>query len=122
MKRRLKFFFFVALLALVFSELIESCESVFTDDQTVDGKMMFWSDFDGPPIDVYVANSYEGSISAFFNSTPACETQGCVTVTLSPGTYYFHAEEQKGPGSLNKSWDDSVTVRTNGCGSVALSK
>ena len=100
--------------------LFESCEAGLGDDMLSDGKKMFWSDFDGVNIDVYIDNSFEGTIDQFFNSTPDCGSDGCVTITRSPGTYHFHAEEQNGPGSNNRSWDRDITINAGTCGAIAL--
>jgi len=118
--KKIKFLIPVCILTIILIGLVESCEPGLGNDQPVDGKMMFWSNFDGPPIEVYVDGKYSGSITAFFTDTPACETQGCVTVTTAPGTYVFHAEEQSGTGGSAKTWDGSITIRANGCGTKTL--
>jgi hypothetical protein len=102
--------------------LMESCDPGLGNDQVVDGKMMFWSNFDGPPIDVFVDSKFSGTITTFFSETPDCESQGCVTVTLIPGSYSFHAEETNVAGGTGKSWDGTITIRANGCGSLTLTK
>jgi len=117
--KKVKFLILVNILTIISIGLIESCEPGQENDLPVDGKMMFWSNFDGPPIGIYVDSKYSGSITAFFTETPSCDTQGCVTVTMTPGTYSFHAEEQSGTGSA-KTWDGSITIRANGCGTITL--
>jgi len=100
--------------------LLESCDTGMGGDPVTDGQKMFWSDFDGVNIDVYIDNSLAGTINQFFNNTPSCGSDGCVTVTRSPGTYHFHAEEQNGPGSTGKSWDSDITINAGTCGAIAL--
>jgi hypothetical protein len=117
--KKAKFLIPAIILAILFLGFFHSCQTELGNDQPADGKMMFWSNFDGPPIVVYVDGKERGSINAFFTETPSCESQGCVTVTMIPGTYAFHAEEQNGTGSA-KTWDGSVTIRANGCGTLAL--
>jgi hypothetical protein len=108
-----------SILSLLPLGLMESCESGVGGDQT-DGQMMFWSDFDGAPIDVYVDSKYQGTIEQFFAATPDCGSDGCVTVNLPPDTYSFHAEEQQGPGSSGQTWNGNITVRINSCGALNL--
>ncbi len=110
---------FVIILTVMFPlGLMESCDTTGVD--TVNGKMMFWSDFDGPPIDVYIDNNFSGTIDQYFNKTPDCGSDGCVTVTLDPGSYSFHAEEHPGPGSTGQTWDKTVTIVANSCGALEL--
>ena len=107
------------LLLIIPLSLMESCETGLGVDQP-QGQMMFWSDFDGAPIDVYIDNDLKGTISQFFNATPQCGSDGCVTVTLPPDTYSFHAEEESGPGSTGHTWNGSITIRENSCGALNL--
>ena len=109
----------VALIIILPLSLMESCDTGLGIDQP-DGQMMFWSDFDGAPIDVYIDSKYKGTISQFFNATPDCGSDGCVTVTLPPDTYSFHAEEQNGPGSTGQTWNGSITIKINSCGALNL--
>ena len=99
--------------------IMESCDTGLENE--TDGQIMFWSDFDGAPIDVYVSNNFVGTIGQFFTSTPTCGANGAVTVTMAPDTYQYHAEEENGPGSTGKTWDGTVTIRPNSCGALNLS-
>ncbi len=112
---------FFCLTILFVAGFVESCDSLLGNDSPADGKMMFWSDFSGAPIDVYIDNKYEGTIGQYFSTTPDCGADGCVTVTLTTGTYHFHGEEQKGPGSTGQTWDKDISVVANSCGALELS-
>jgi len=94
---------------------VYSCE---TDDsqeeeQTIpeiDNQIVFWSDFQGPPIEVSVSNNLAGTISAINSSPPGCGTTGNVTLTLNPGNYNFSAEETSDPF---RSWSGSFTIESD---------
>ena len=112
---KLIFYIWLPIPAVIF----HSCDLGLDEDSPTDGKMMFWSNFDGPPIDVYVSGDFSGTITTYFSEPPDCETSGCVTVTLVPGTYQFYAEEQT-QGGTGKTWSGSITIRANVCGTVPL--
>ena len=109
------------LLILIFAGtvLIDSCEG-FLDDPVQYGSFMFWSNFDGPPIDITVENSSAGTITTFYEESPPCESSGCVTVELVPGTYNFEADEQSNNVNTPRQWSGTITVRENVCGKLGL--
>ncbi|HLF33575.1 MAG TPA: hypothetical protein VI583_05035 [Cyclobacteriaceae bacterium] len=112
--------YLLTVILFILVSLIESCDPLLADDTVVDGKVMFWSSFDGPPIDVYIDGNYKGTVSQFFSEEPQCESQGCVTATLTPGTYTFYAEEQFGPGGNDRTWEYDVIVKASMCGTYEL--
>lgn len=119
MKRKIQFIIFMLVIPALLS-LMESCDAGLGADQPADGKMMFWSDFDGAPIDVWVDNNLEGTIGQFFTSTPECGSDGCVTVTLVPDSYTFYAEEENKTGSTGQTWHGTFTIKPNSCGALNL--
>ena len=100
---------------------ITSCEGLLAEENSEQGKFTFWSNFDGPPIDIIVNNSYYGTISNFYPSNPGCEADGCVTVVLPTGTYAFEAIEQPNNSGSQKEWDGTIEVRANVCSTLGLS-
>lgn len=98
-----------------------SCEGLLDDENPQEGKYTFWSNFDGPPIDVYVQNIYYGTISTFYPSDPGCDADGCVTVTLPAGSYSFEAIEQVNNGGSPREWDGTIEIKPNICGKLGLS-
>lgn len=89
---------FVAVLLISFF----SCE---TDDPKeeeemipeIENQIVFWSDFQGPPIEVSVSGNVVGSITAISTDAPGCGSSGNVTLTLNPGNYSFSAQENSDP-------------------------
>ena len=74
------------------------------------GQVVFWSDFDGPPIEVTFSGSSQGTITAISQSPPSCGSSGNVTRTLDPGTYSFSAEETSSPF---RSWSGEFTISSS---------
>jgi hypothetical protein len=109
-----------SLFLILFLPGVIACDSLIQEENQLEGDFMIWSDFDGPPIDVYVDNSFSGTITGFFSSTPECNSDGCVTVSLEAGTYDFYAEEQAS-GGQGKKWSGTITVRASSCGALGLS-
>lgn len=67
-------------------------------------------------IDVSVDGSYAGTINGVYHTTtPACGTNGTVTVTKAPGTYSFSAKSNTGT-----TWNGTVTISANGCSTLKL--
>ena len=100
---------------------ITSCEGLLDEENNEKGKFTFWSNFDGPPIDIFVDSDYYGSISTFYSSNPGCEADGCVTVILPPGIYDFQAIEQSNNSGSQREWDGTIEIKTNFCSSLGLS-
>jgi len=101
--------------------LVVSCEGLLEDENLQEGRFTFWSNFDGPPIDIYVDNTFRGTITSFYPSNPGCEANGCVTVVLSPGIYSFEAVEQAGNAGTPKEWDGTIEVKADACSMLGLS-
>jgi hypothetical protein len=98
---------------------IGSCEGVLNDDMVDLGSFMFWSNFDGPPIDIYV-EGMNGTITTFYEEAPACEASGCVTFDMEPGSYTFEAIEQSNNNNNPREWSGSITIRANACSKLGL--
>jgi len=109
----------IILLSIVL--FISSCEGLLDEENNEKGKFTFWSNFDGPPIDIWVDNDFYGSISKFYSSNPNCEAEGCVTVTLPPGVYNFDAIEQPNNSGSQREWDGTIEVKANVCSTLGLS-
>lgn len=73
------------------------------------GSVMFWSDFPGSPIAVYISGSYKGQITKYHSSAPSCGTAGAVTIELSAGSYSFSAEDDSG------TWSGTITISSGNC-------
>ena len=114
-----RYFKIVGILVLLFS-LPVSCDIIIDDETETSGKIMFWSNFDGPPIDVYIDGTIYGTITSFFNETPSCETVGCVTVSLPSGSYEFYAVEQSNGTNQPRDWEDFFSIKANFCGTILL--
>lgn len=100
--------------------VVYACEGPLNEDIADPGQYTFWSNFDGPPIDIYIDNAKYGTIKTFYQSNPGCNAQGCVTVELDPGTYDFSAIEQTNSTITPRSWDGSITIRSSACGTLGL--
>jgi hypothetical protein len=100
--------------------MLASCEGLVQENEE-EGKYMFWSNFDGPPIDIFVNNNFYGTISTFYSSTPDCDASGCVTVILPTGNYNFEAVEQANNSGSQRDWSGSFEIKPNVCGKLGLS-
>lgn len=111
----------ILVIVAAFLGLNYSCE-INLPEIELDGKVVFWSDFDGPVIDVYVDDVYKGSITSLYYSAPSCGASGCVTVTLPVGTYYnWDAEEDAYPWrTWNSSHSTSFDITSGGCYTMRL--
>ena len=109
-------------LLFTFTLLIFASREGLLESETIkEGMFTFWSNFDGPPIDIYVDNTYYGSISTFYSSNPGCEADGSVTVLLAPGIYDFEAIEQAGNTGTPKEWDGTIEIKADVCSTLGLS-
>lgn len=99
---------------------LDSCEGVLNDEVVDLGSFMFWSNFDGPPIDIYVEGQFKGTITTFYEESPACDASGCVTFDLEPGTYSFEATEQSNNNNTPREWNGSINIRANACTKLGL--
>jgi len=101
--------------------IFASCEGLLESEIPEEGMFTFWSNFDGPPIDIFVDNIYYGSINTFHSSNPGCEADGSVTLVLAPGTYNFEAIEQVGNSGTPKEWDGTIEIKADVCSTLGLS-
>jgi hypothetical protein len=108
---------------LIFSGLLilQSCEGIFDDDTIEIGSFMFWSNFDGPPIDIFIDGKFKGTISTFYEDPPGCDASGCVTFDMEPGTYDFQAIEQSNNVNNPREWNGTITISPNACRKLGLS-
>lgn len=97
-----------------------SCDTLIDEESELNGQTMFWSNFDGPPIDVFIDGDFYGTITTYFTEVPTCETPGCVTVELPAGSYDFYATEQSNGTNQPRDWENFFTVRANACGTILL--
>jgi hypothetical protein len=76
---------------------------------------MFWSNFQGSPISVYIGGNYAGQITNYYSSsTPSCGASGCVTKTYSgPTSLSYTAEDD------THDWSGTLSV-TAGCNKMCL--
>ena len=70
---RTRLFKINVLLLTVILLILASCEGLLENENFEEGMFTFWSNFDGPPIDIFVDNTYYGSIDSFYSSNPGCE-------------------------------------------------
>ena len=61
-----RFSSYLLIVALVFY----SGDTVLEEDLIEEGKYTFWSNFDGPPIDIFIDNIYYGTIELFYPDNP----------------------------------------------------
>ncbi|WP_276135159.1 hypothetical protein [Polluticoccus soli] len=78
------------------------------------GTAMFWSNFQGSPISVYINGSYAGQITQYYSSSPSCGATGCVTKQYSSTTTLSYTAEDD-----DHSWDGTLSV-TSGCNKMCL--
>lgn len=73
-------------------------------------QMVFWSDFQGPPIDVYLNDSFVGTITAVGSTPPDCGSSGNATTNVANGSnYQLYAEERQ----TGRVWETTVTMPQN---------
>ena len=118
----------ILLFALLLLIVITSCS---TDDDkdgssvpppsNIENRIVFWSNFPGEPINVFVEGQAIGTITSIGSETPACGSSGNVTRTYNPGTYSYTARENGGDNPLN--WSGTFTIDSNvSCLSFLLRK
>jgi methionine-rich copper-binding protein CopC len=61
------------------------------------------------PISVKIDNVSLGTITVYYNSSPGCSANGCVTANLTIGTHTINATD----GTLN--WNTTATITKNSC-------
>jgi len=106
---------------LVSAFVFYGCDSVLEEGLIEEGKYTFWSNFDGPPIDIFIDNIHYGTIELFYPDNPGCEAEGCVTVTLPVGDYDFEAIEQYNNSGTPSEWNGTISITDNTCGTLGLS-
>jgi len=110
-------FFKLSLLTLVLILFFISCEDEDDDvtlptpvEANITNRVVFWSDFSGPPIRVFINSQEVGQITAVNSSPPGCSSSGTVIRTLSPGSYSYNGEETSAPF---RTWSGNFTVESN---------
>ena len=76
----------------------------------IDNRVVFWSNFQGEPITVYLNDSNIGTVTSINSAAPGCGSSGNVTRTLSPGFYSFFATES---GENPYTWNGSFTIESD---------
>ena len=98
----------LALISFAFFSCEE--EEPIDTDFNAQQKIVFWSDFEGPPIDVYVNDSFKGTITAVGSSAPNCESNGNVTMDVgNHNSIILYAEEQQ----TGRVWESAITIPQN---------
>ena len=110
---------YTLLMAIMIFTII-ACDTAFNDEIVEEGQFMIWSNFDGPPIDIFIDGKIYGTISQFYLTKPSCGSDGCVTITLSPGVYNFMAVEQSNNGTPGNEWEGTINVEPNICKTLGL--
>jgi hypothetical protein len=87
------------------------------------GSVSFYTDW-SQPIEISIDWNYGTTHQYFSSGKPRCGQDGTVNFSLRPGTYNYTAkgEVPRLWGSVEYSWNGSVTVRADGCEQVFLSK
>jgi hypothetical protein len=83
------------LTVLFISLFVTSCGEEDDDfDTNITNQVVFWSDFQGPPISITIKDGNgSGTITAISDSSPDCGSSGSFTRTLSPGSYTYTARD-----------------------------
>lgn len=65
---------------------------------------------------IWINGSYKGKLVSYFSvGTPVCGQSGTLLIKLSPGTYFYRAEDEAG-----FFWEGSFTATTNNCQNIQL--
>lgn len=85
------------------------------------GNLIFWSDFKGNPIKIYIHDQYIGMVNNYINGniTPDCNTEGFVTVSLPGGIYSFIAKQE---GISGLAWGGFISIKNGQCNHMLLRK
>lgn len=108
---------------LIFAAFMGFNNSCIIELTPSEGQVVFWSDFYGPNIDVYIDGSYEDYISVYYESgSPECYESGNVTVTLPEGMFYnWDAEEDAYPYRVwNQDHSTGLNITADGCLTMRL--
>ncbi|MBA4850503.1 PKD domain-containing protein [Emticicia sp. BO119] len=85
------------------------------------GYLLFWSDFQGNPIKIYVNEHYIGVLNKYVNGNlvPDCDAEGFVTVNLPAGIYPFAAKQE---GVSGLAWGGFISIKNGLCQNMLLRK
>ena len=78
------------------------------------GSVVFWTDFYGSNISVYLDGNYEGQITQYYSITPDCGDYGCVTIEgVESGYHSFSADNGSGTWSNSSFYIGTSCLRYN---------
>lgn len=82
------------------------------------GKISFWTNYEKGYLDIFVEDSYIGTLKSHFKTgNPVCQQSGTVVYENRPGTYKFEAV------SGSAKWSGTITITHGGsCNLMQLSK
>jgi hypothetical protein len=86
-----------------------------------EGSFVFWFDSDeignwDGNVSIYIDGDYAGEIDEWYSDNPGCGSNGCVTVTRTPGYYSWSARSSNG-----SEWEGgTIEISANGCGDQQL--
>jgi hypothetical protein len=87
----------------------ESNEDLMQDVNT-QPQVVFWSDFQGPPIDVWLNDTRAGTITAIGSTPPECGSSGNATINVANGSSYDLYAQEQGNG---REWRTTITIPQN---------
>jgi len=91
------------------------------DIKNAQGKVIFWSDFYGSPIEVIWEGTHAGIITKKINpnTPPNCGREYCVTINfLDTGSYSYTAKETA--NGANKTWSGTAHITVGTCLKIDL--
>lgn len=66
------------------------------------------------PINVYIDNTFAGTITSSYSIVPACGSIGCVTANLKVGTHIVSGSDG------NYTWSGTINILRDGCSTLVL--
>lgn len=93
---KLKYIIKSIFICFLFLGLTSCEEDDSSDSNSGDDTYVFWSDFNGPPIKVWVDDVYQGKVTSVLTDSPNCNSSGNVTFQTSNSSHSFYAEEEDG--------------------------
>jgi serine/threonine protein kinase len=86
-----------------------------------EGSFVFWFDSDeignwDGNVSIYIDGDYAGQIDEWYSNNPGCGSNGCVTITRTPGYYSWSAQSENG-----SEWEGgTIEISANECGDQQL--
>lgn len=109
--RKVKYLLLIIIVAFSFNACTSDEED--SPELDLDYQIVFWSDFVGEPIDVYIDDRFIGRITSVGTSAPDCDSSGNVTFVATPGkTYKLYAKEDSNSPLV---WRGDITMPEVSC-------